>query len=70
MLIPDDPIIRSMEKTGFPPWIDAEDPRCPICGEICETVYKNKMGDIVGCEECLTAHDAIEEDECFAGDEE
>jgi hypothetical protein len=25
ILIPDDPIIRSMERTGYPPWI-TEDP--------------------------------------------
>lgn len=23
-LIPDDPIIASIERTGFPPWIDAD----------------------------------------------
>lgn len=23
-LIPDDPIIRSIEQTGFPPWIDPD----------------------------------------------
>lgn len=23
-LIPDDPIIRSMERTGYPPWFDDE----------------------------------------------
>lgn len=23
-LIPDDPIIRAMERTGYPPWIDAD----------------------------------------------
>ena len=22
--IPDDPIIRAMERTGYPPWIDAD----------------------------------------------
>lgn len=24
LLIPDDPIVRSIERTGYPPWIDAE----------------------------------------------
>ena len=24
MLIPDDPIIQSIEQTGFPPWIDPD----------------------------------------------
>lgn len=25
ILIDDDPIIRAMERTGYPPWIDDED---------------------------------------------
>ena len=24
LLIPDDPIVRSIEGTGYPPWIDAD----------------------------------------------
>ena len=24
ILIPDDPIIKSMERSGFPPWMDDE----------------------------------------------
>lgn len=24
LLIPDDPIVRCIERTGYPPWIDAE----------------------------------------------
>lgn len=24
-LIPDDPIISAMERTGYPPWMDADD---------------------------------------------
>ena len=24
MLIPDDPIIRCIERTGYPPWIDPD----------------------------------------------
>ena len=24
MLIPDDPIIRSIERTGYPPWMEDE----------------------------------------------
>lgn len=67
MQIPDDPIIRCMERTGFPPWIDStREPICPVCGAECETIYKDTYGEIVGCDECLTAHDACEEEECFA----
>lgn len=69
--IPDDPIIQSMERTGFPPWIDPDKvPRCPVCGEECTTVYKDLYGEILGCDECLTERDAWDEDECFARYEE
>ncbi len=26
--IPDDPIIRAMERSGFPPWLEREDRIC------------------------------------------
>lgn len=63
--MPDDPIISCMEKTGYPPWHDEREPICPVCGKPCETVYKDRTGDIVGCDECLTPLDAGEESECF-----
>lgn len=28
-------------------------PACPICGEECETIYKNPDGEAVGCENCI-----------------
>ena len=28
-LIPDDPIIRCMERTGYPPWQDDDEDRAP-----------------------------------------
>lgn len=56
----DDPIIESLERTGLPPWNDGKEPSCPVCGEPCDTLYRNKDGDVVGCEECLTAFDAWE----------
>jgi len=66
----DDPIIRSMEATGYPPWIDPDRvPRCPICGEECSRVFKDTYGDIVGCDECITECDAWEAEECFAEDD-
>ena len=65
-IIPDDPIIRSIESTGYPPWIKDEQPICPVCGSECVTVYKY-LNEIVGCDECLTSSDAWEEDECFPG---
>lgn len=57
----DDPIIRSLENTGLPPW-GREQPVCPVCGEGCDTVYRNADGDTVGCNRCITAYDAWEEE--------
>ena len=34
--------------------------RCPVCGEECETVYRNAQGEIVGCNECVERVDAWE----------
>ena len=56
----DDPIIRSLERTGLPPWNDGREPRFPVCGQSCDTIYRNAEGDVVGCNECLTAFDAWE----------
>lgn len=65
MLIPDDPIIRCAEETGYAPWIKPDEyPVCPVCGNECGKVYKDQYGEIVGCDECLTERDAWEEDEC------
>lgn len=57
----DHPIIRSLEETGLPPWNDGKEPRCPVCGASCDTIYRNAEGDTVGCNECITAYDAWEE---------
>ena len=46
----DDPIIRSLENTGLPPW-GREQPVCPVCGEGCDTIYRNADGDrILKCD--------------------
>ena len=41
------------------------EPRCPCCGEICETIYRDINGDIVGCSECLESEKATECEECY-----
>ena len=56
--IVDHPIVESLDKTGLPPWDDGKAPTCPVCGEECDTLYYSKDGDVVGCNECLTAYDA------------
>jgi hypothetical protein len=48
MTIPDAPWIREAERYGY----DEADMRCPVCGEICSTIY-TRDGEPVGCSECL-----------------
>ena len=37
-----------------------DEPRCPVCGEECETIYLNCYNEPVGCEGCLTQVEARE----------
>lgn len=37
-----------------------ENPRCPCCGEECETLYRDRAWRIVGCENCMETLDAWE----------
>lgn len=67
--IPDHPVIRNMEQTGYPDGKEPIYPRCPVCGEECETVYRNIYLDIVGCDVCLESKDAWEMSNCFPGKE-
>ena len=57
----DDPIIRSLEDTGLPPWAKKR-PVCPVCGDECETLYKDCSGEVFGCENCVETVDAWEEE--------
>lgn len=68
-LIPDDPIVSAMERTGYPPRHKKRDAICPICGAACDFVYKDVYHEILGCNECLTAYDAEDEEECFPYEE-
>lgn len=36
-------------------------PRCPVCGEETDTLYKNICGETVGCDVCIRTVDAWEE---------
>lgn len=56
-LIPDDPVIRNMERTGYPDGKEPQQPICPVCGEECDTLYFND-GQIVGCENCIETRNA------------
>lgn len=39
---------------------DYEVPHCPVCGQECEVIYKNRYGEIIGCDDCIDAVDAWE----------
>lgn len=49
---------------GHEPRLDPPDPdpapRCPVCGEECETFYIFDETEIVGCDRCIEAVDAID----------
>lgn len=64
-MIPDHPVIRYMEATGYPDGKEPEYPRCPVCGAETDTVYTVANSPILGCPECLQSHDAWEVPECF-----
>lgn len=57
--IADHPTIRNMERTGYPGRVP-EFPRCPVCGDETDTLYRNAESEIVGCSECLHMYDAWE----------
>lgn len=61
----DHPVIRNMERTGYPDGKEPAYPRCPICGKECETIYKDKEFSIVGCDICIRNVDAWDAKECF-----
>lgn len=60
--IPDHPDIRRCLCSGYArPKPDM--PRCPECGEEVNEFYKNRHGEIIGCEECVRLVDAWSEDD-------
>ena len=42
-----------------------EYPICPICGQECETIYRDRDYEIFGCDECVKTYDAWEVEDCF-----
>lgn len=47
-----EPSLDEPEKDGVP--------RCPCCGWECITLYRGRGGEIVGCENCIDALDAVD----------
>lgn len=63
--IPDHPVIRNMEATGYPDGKEPTYPHCPICGAECDTMYQDRYGAYIGCDCCVTTKDAWEVEDCF-----
>lgn len=45
------------ERSLTPPEPDPM-PVCPECGAECEWYYRNQIGEIIGCENCIDSLDA------------
>lgn len=56
---------KTWSAPGYPDGKEPRCPRCPICGEECETVYKDRYGAYVGCDVCMETKDAWEVEDCF-----
>ena len=65
----DNPIVANMERTGYPNGKERW-PICPICGQECETVYRDRYGAYSGCDVCSEVIDAWNVPDCFPGEEE
>ena len=57
----DHPDIEKLRRTGETG--SGRYPQCPICGNECETVYRDRAGFFVGCDECIQKGDAWEDPE-------
>jgi hypothetical protein len=58
MQIPDHPVIRNLELTGYPDGQEPSYPICPICHEEADTFYVDPDEQIIGCDNCIKTRDA------------
>ncbi len=65
--IPDHPIIRNLQGTGYPYGEEPNTMTCPKCGEDCDFYYIDWNDEIVGCENCISLWDA---DQCGRHEEQ
>lgn len=62
--VPDHPIIRACELTGYPFGQEkVQPPICPICKEETDSYYIGCNNEILGCEYCIKNVDAWDWDE-------
>ena len=57
--LPDHPVIQNMERTGYPDGKEPTFPICPVCGEECEEIFRDKDLNIVGCDMHLLVEFAL-----------
>lgn len=48
-----------------PPIEWEREPQCPICGEVCDKVFRDHQGYIFGCDVCVEIDRANECEECY-----
>lgn len=57
--VPDHPVIRNLERTGWPDGKEPEYPHCPACSaEEASEVLVTRDGGVAGCEACMSRVDA------------
>ncbi len=64
----DHPVIRNMERTGYPDGKEPQFPICPVCGKECDTIYFDHHAEIFACDVCFKTKDAWEVPDCFPYD--
>lgn len=52
---PDHPVVADLLRNGLP---ESPPVYCPVCGEECETFYKNNRDSIFACENCVVIEQA------------
>lgn len=63
--VPDHPVIQNLQRTGYPDGKEPAYPRCPVCGEECESIFADREGAFVGCDMCVVQKDPWEVEDCF-----
>ena len=57
---------RGLGAGSYPePPLEPDRPRCPVCRRECAEVMRDRHGDVLGCDECLSTESAWEASECF-----
>lgn len=52
--------MRDIPEPDLAPREPEEMPKCPCCGWECNTLYRARGGEIVGCENCIDTLDAVD----------